>query len=82
MSRDVGGERTDHLQYAYRMECLKCGYVYGANGSDISARRCPKCDEGAEGIPYLANRMRNISLNADALRSPLRGEASAAEFRR
>ena len=43
---------TDHLQYAYRMECLKCGYVYGANGSDISARRCPKCDEGAEGIPY------------------------------
>ncbi len=43
---------TDHLQFAYRLECLRCGYVYGANGSDIAERHCPKCDRGADGIPY------------------------------
>ena len=39
--RGVAG--TDYGQLAYRMECLKCGYVYGANGSDIFERKCPKC---------------------------------------
>lgn len=48
----LGIKGTDHLQYAYRVECLKCGYVYGANGSDIAARHCPKCGGGADGIPY------------------------------
>lgn len=43
---------NDHNQYAYRMECLRCGYVYGANGSDIAARLCPQCQGGAEGIQY------------------------------
>ncbi len=43
---------TDHRQYVYRMECLLCGYVYGANGSDIAARNCPKCQKGAKGIQY------------------------------
>jgi hypothetical protein len=43
---------TDHNQYAYRLECLRCGYVYGANGSDIAARLCPQCQGGAEGIQY------------------------------
>ena len=43
---------TDHNQYAYRLECLKCGYVYGANGSDIAARLCPQCQGGVEGIQY------------------------------
>ena len=43
---------TDHLQYAYRLECLECGYVYGANGSDIAKRKCPKCQSGVDGIQY------------------------------
>ena len=48
----LGVYGTDHNQYAYRLECLRCGYVYGANGSDIAARRCPQCQGGAEGIQY------------------------------
>jgi hypothetical protein len=43
---------TDHEQYAYKIECTICGYVYGANGSDIHERRCPKCQGGAPGIKY------------------------------
>lgn len=48
----LGTKGTDHLQLAYRMECLRCGFVYGANGSDIHERKCPKCQHGAEGIRY------------------------------
>lgn len=43
---------TDHRQYVYRLECLRCGYVYGANGADIHERRCPECQGGAPGIRY------------------------------
>ena len=43
---------NDHLQYAYRMECLNCGYVYGANGSDIAERLCTICQGGVQGIRY------------------------------
>jgi hypothetical protein len=51
-TRGIAG--TDHCQSAYRMQCLmpKCGHVYGANGSDVFHRRCPKCQGGAPGIPY------------------------------
>jgi len=48
----LGVKGTDHMQYAYRLECLGCGYVYGANGADIAERRCPECDGGAAGIRY------------------------------
>jgi hypothetical protein len=48
----LGVDGTDHMQSAYRMECLICGFVYGANGSDIHERKCPKCQSGAEGIRY------------------------------
>ncbi len=41
---------TDHNQRVYTLECQKCGFKYGANGSDIYQRRCPKCDGGAPGI--------------------------------
>lgn len=47
-----GASGTDHLQRAYRMECGLCGYMYGANGSDIHERRCPACQSGAPGIAY------------------------------
>lgn len=45
---------NDHLQLAYRMECLQdgCGQVYGANGTDVFQRRCPKCQGGEPGLPY------------------------------
>src|SRR5262245_58625580 len=43
---------TDHLQYAYKVECTRCGYVYGANGTDLHLRLCPECQGGAPGIPY------------------------------
>lgn len=48
----MGVKGTDHLQYAYRMECLLCGHVYGANGSDIAERKCPECQHGEPGIQY------------------------------
>lgn len=43
---------TDHLQFAYRLECLNGGYVYGGNGSDIAERKCPECQGGQPGIRY------------------------------
>ncbi|GEM_PF-1229625 len=43
---------TDHRQYSYRMECMRCGFIYGANGSEIKGRRCPNCQKGAPGIRY------------------------------
>jgi hypothetical protein len=48
--RGIAG--TDHGQLAYRMECLRseCGHVYGANGTDVFQRKCPRCQGGAVGI--------------------------------
>jgi predicted Zn-ribbon and HTH transcriptional regulator len=46
--RDV---HTDHNQFVYQLACSKCGHNYGANGSDIHSRRCPKCDGGLPGLP-------------------------------
>jgi hypothetical protein len=43
---------TDHLQKIYVLRCGRCGYEYGANGSDIFERRCPRCDGGRPGLPY------------------------------
>jgi hypothetical protein len=43
---------TDHGQYVYVLKCQKCGLSYGANGSDIFQRRCPYCQNGAQGLPY------------------------------
>jgi len=48
--RGVAG--TDHGQLAYKVECTVCGYVYGANGSDMHERRCPMHDGGAPGIAF------------------------------
>lgn len=43
---------NDHNQRAYRMECLIRGHVYGANGSDVFQRKCPKCQGGEAGIDF------------------------------
>ena len=42
---------TDHYQYIYVLRCEVCGHEYGANGSDIFQRKCPKCQGGAPGLP-------------------------------
>ena len=49
-TRHVQG--TDNNQVAYKIECLACGEIYGANGSEIYRRKCPKCQEGKPGIPF------------------------------
>jgi hypothetical protein len=48
----IGG--TDHGQFSYKLECLEpdCGHEYGANGTDIFQRKCPRCQDGEEGIEY------------------------------
>jgi hypothetical protein len=40
---------TDNEQYVYVMNCIRCGLIYGANGSDIFQRKCPGCQKGAKG---------------------------------
>lgn len=49
-----GLKGTDHGQRAYGVRCLECGHEYGANGSDLHERKCPACQGGAVGIPFLA----------------------------
>lgn len=49
-----GVSDTDHGQVSYKLECMNknCGHVYGANGTDIFQRKCPKCQDGKDGIEY------------------------------
>ena len=41
---------NDHNQVTYIVECLHCGHRYGANGSELHIRKCPKCQDGAPGL--------------------------------
>ena len=50
--RTTGLAGTDHGQYVYVLRCGACGHEYGANGSDIFQRRCPRCQGGKPGLPY------------------------------
>lgn len=50
--RDTDRSGTDHLQRIYQLGCSACGHVYGANGSDIHERKCPRCQRGAPGLDY------------------------------
>lgn len=50
--RDTGLPGTDHLQRIYQLGCSACGHVYGANGSDIHLRNCPRCQGGTTGLEY------------------------------
>jgi hypothetical protein len=52
--RNTGLPGTDHLQMIYQLGCSNCGHIYGANGSDIHDRKCPKCQDGAKGLDYKA----------------------------
>ena len=43
---------NDHNQRVYHLRCEECGHEYGANGSDIWQRRCPRHDAKAQpGLP-------------------------------
>jgi hypothetical protein len=48
--RDTQLPGTDHLQHIYQLACSHCGHDYGANGSDIHDRKCPKCQGGKPGL--------------------------------
>jgi len=41
---------TDKNQYVYQLACSQCGFVCGANDSDIRERKCPKCQGGEPGL--------------------------------
>jgi hypothetical protein len=47
---------TDFGQKVYVLRCSGCGFEYGANGSDIWERKCPNCQGGALGIPFVSRR--------------------------
>lgn len=49
-----GATGTDYGQLSYKLECLNesCGHIYGANGTDIFQRKCPKCQSGKDGIDF------------------------------
>lgn len=49
--RATGEPGTDHAQFIYALRCNDCGEEYGANGSDIFQRKCPRCQGGALGLP-------------------------------
>jgi hypothetical protein len=51
--RATGLPGNDHLQRIYVLHCANCACEYGANGSDIFQRKCPKCGGGAPGLPYI-----------------------------
>ena len=55
--RDTGLPGTDQLQTAYVLECEQCQHRYATNGSDILARRCPKCQSGKPGIRIAADEL-------------------------
>jgi hypothetical protein len=42
----------DKNRAIYMLGCSYCGQVYGAAGSDIVGRKCPKCQDGAPGLAH------------------------------
>jgi hypothetical protein len=42
---------NDHGQRVYVLRCRGCRHEYGANGSNVSVRRCPACQGGVPGLP-------------------------------
>jgi hypothetical protein len=51
---------TDHLQFVYVLNCKHCGHVYGVNGTDIHARKCPAHQGGRPGLPITPAIVRSI----------------------
>ncbi len=38
-------------QSIYLLHCNLCGFEYGEAGLRVHARKCPKCSDGAPGLP-------------------------------
>ena len=49
---------NDHNQRIYVLRCSDCRHQYGANGSDIWQRKCPKCGGGWPGLNFNGDQMR------------------------
>ncbi len=49
--RNTHERGTDHRQSIYQVACSLCGYNYGANGTDLHDRKCPRCLGGTPGLP-------------------------------
>jgi 5-methylcytosine-specific restriction protein A len=60
----TGRPGTDHGQGVYVLQCEHCSHEYGANGSDIAARRCPSCGGGRPGFDVSAGDVIEISSKA------------------
>ena len=52
--RATGLPGTDYGQSIYVLRCGDCGEEYGANGSDVSRRKCPRCQGGKPGLPFIS----------------------------
>jgi hypothetical protein len=50
--RPTGLPGTDHGQSIYELRCSRCAQEYGANGSDIWLRKCPRCQGGRPGLSF------------------------------
>jgi hypothetical protein len=50
--RESGLPGTYHQQFIYQIACIECGFNYGANGSDITDSKCPKCQSGRAVLQY------------------------------
>lgn len=48
--RPTGLPGSDYGQSVYVLRCGHCSEEYGANGSDIWSRKCPKCQGGRPGL--------------------------------
>ncbi|MDP9193492.1 MAG: hypothetical protein M3P06_17505 [Acidobacteriota bacterium] len=44
---------TDHGQRIYVLRCGACETEYGTNGSTIYLAKCPSCQQGAAGLPFV-----------------------------
>lgn len=50
--RNTGLPGSDFGQVIYQLGCSLCGHIFGANGSDIFERKCPKCQNGTPGLDF------------------------------
>jgi hypothetical protein len=55
VDRPTGLAGTDYGQSVYVLRCGHCSEEYGANGSDIWLRKCPKCQGGRPGLPFASS---------------------------
>ena len=52
--RNTGKRGNHRFEKVYQLGCSLCGCVYGANGADIFERKCPCCQNGKPGTPFIS----------------------------